>query len=523
MRRPVKARLVLLVAAATATLAVAGCGGSDSSSTDPATLAPPKSPLFIAADMRPEGELKSNLEGLVRSIGGIDDLGGLIVSEIESSADPSGEGLDYAKEIEPWLGDRGGLFFREYDGDEFDGYGVAIQSTDTAATQDFIDKQAGDSDEVPEEGSYEGVDYKAQSDDGTTIGVVGDFLVFAEDTETFKQMVDASNGESLADEETYASSAAAVPSGSFADVFIDIGGLIEQSGGTIDPEAQQFLDSAGIDPEEATAVASLIPGSDQVEIDVSTDLSGENPPTGDASQLLGSLPADSSAAFASADFGDRFEEAIDQIDTNGIPGQIPAGKFKSTLKEAGIDLEKIAASVGDLGVFATGTSESSVGGAVVLATKGSKEATNTVSNVGLLLRATGTSGVTAISGKASGFSIRSADLGSKPLVIAAEGERIAIAYGPAAAAQALAAEPKGGSLVDSPTYKEAVSALGGTPITGFADGRRALKLASVLIPADEKEGFLEAKPYLRKIDYLAIGSGSSGELATVKLIAGIGK
>jgi hypothetical protein len=122
-----------------------------------------------------------------------------------------------------------------------------------------------------------------------------------------------------------------------------------------------------------TAVASLIPGSDQVEIDVSTDLSGENPPTGDASQLLGSLPADSSAAFASADFGDRFEEAIDQIDTNGIPGQIPAGKFKSTLKEAGIDLEKIAASVGDLGVFATGTSESSVGGAVVLATKGSKE------------------------------------------------------------------------------------------------------------------------------------------------------
>ena len=158
----------------------------------------------------------------------------------------------------------------------------------------------------------------------------------------------------------------------------------------------------------------------------------------------------------------------------------------------------------------------------MLATKNSKEATNTVSNIGLLLRATGTSGVTAISGKASGFSIRSAGLGSKPLVIAAEGEQIAIAYGLPAAKRALATDPNH-ALADSPVYKEAVSALGGTPITGFVNGPAALNLASALIPADEKEGFLEAKPYLSKIDYLAIGSGSSGELSTAKLIAGIGK
>ena len=74
-----------------------------------------------------------------------------------------------------------------------------------------------------------------------------------------------------------------LPDGSLADVFVDIGGLIDQSGGSVDPDAEQFLDSAGIDPDEATAVASLVPGSDQVEIDFSSDLSGENPPTGDAS------------------------------------------------------------------------------------------------------------------------------------------------------------------------------------------------------------------------------------------------
>ncbi len=516
MPAPVKARLVLL-AAALAALALAGCGGSDGSGSDPATLAPPKSPLFIEVAVQPEGELKANIESLAKSIGGIDDLGGLIVSEIESAADADDEPVDYAKEIEPWLGEKGGISFQEYDGDDFQGYGVAIQTTDAGATQDFIDKQSAQSDEVPEEGSYEGVDYKVDSDDDTTVGVVGDFLVFAEDAETFKQMVDASSGESLADEETYAGAVGEAPGGSFADIFIDIGGLIDQSGGAIDPEAQQFLDSAGIDPEEATALASLIPGSDRIEIDVTTDL-GDDLESGDASQLLGSLPAGSVVAVVAPDFGDRFEEAIDQIDANGIPGEIPAGQFKSGLKEAGIDLEQIAASVSDLAVFAEGSDESSLAGAAVLATTNAKEATNTVSNIGLLLRATRTPGITAISGKASGFSIRSEDLGPKPLVVIAEGERIAVGYGLPAARRALAAG-SGQTLGDDPTYKEAVSALGGTPITGFVDGPAALSLASALIPVDEKEGFLDAKPYLAKIDYLAIG----GDQTTAKLIAGVGK
>jgi hypothetical protein len=519
----VKVRLVLILAALAA-LVVAGCGGSSDSSsgTSPAALAPPQAPVYVEVAVRPEGQLKSNVESLARSIGGIGDLGGLIVSELERSASDSGEEFDYAKEVEPWLGEKAGAFLDKYDGNDFTGYGVAVQTTDAEATQTFVDKQAKSNQGPAEDGSYEGVDYKIERDDGMTVGVLDDFLVFAEDEQTFKAMVDASNGDSLADEDTFSSAFDAASSGSFADVFVDVGKLIEQSGGKIDPQAQQFLDSAGINAKEATAVASLIPGSDQIEIDVSSDLGGQNPPAGDASQLLGSLPAGSFAAFAAPEFGKRFGEAIDQIDANGIPGQVPAGKFKSGLKEAGIDVEKIAASIGDLGVFAVGNSESSLGGAAVLTTKNSNEATNTVSNVGLLLRASGTPGVTAISGKASGFSIRSAELGPKPLVVAAQGDRIAIAYGLPAAQQALTAN-SGQTLADSATYKEAVGSLGSTPISGFVDGPAALKLAAALIPAGEEEGFLEAKPYLTKIDYLAIGSGASGDQTTAKLIAGIGK
>jgi hypothetical protein len=514
--------LLLLTVAAAALAAGCGAGGDAGSGDNPAALAPPRAPVFIEAAVRPEGELKSNVEALAESIAGIDDLGGLVVTELEQSAGDSGEEFDYAKEVEPWLGEKAGIFLDEYDGDDFSEYGIAVQTSDTDATQAFVDKQSKSDAGPAEDGSYEGVDYKIERDDGMTVGVIDDFLAFAEDERAFKAMVDASGGDSLANEQSFADSFDAASDGSFADVFVDIGELIEQSGGSVDPEAQQFLESAGINANEATAVASLVPGSDQVEIDVSSDLGGESPPTGDASDLLESLPASSVAAFASADFGKRFEEAIDQIDQNGIPGEIPKGQFKSGLKEAGIDLEKVAGSIEDLGVFATGSSEGNIGGAAVLATKDAQEATNTVSNIGLLLRGSGVPGVTAISGKASGFSIRSEDLGPRPLVIAAQGERIAVAYGLPAAREALA-DSSGQTLGDSAAYKEAVDSLGGTPISGFVAGPAALKLASALIPADEKEGFLEAKPYLSKIDYLAIGSGASGELTTAKLIAGIGK
>jgi hypothetical protein len=526
MPAPVQARLVLMAAAAAAALAllVAGCGGgSDDSGSDPADLAPAQSPLFIEAILQPEGELKTNVEDLAKSIAGVENLGNLIVSELESSASDSGEELDFEQEVAPWLGEKGGVFFEEFDGEDFHRYGIAIQTTDAAATQDFVDKQNEQSDDPVEDGSYEGVDYTIESDDGTTIGVLDDFLAIAEDEQTFKAMVDTAGGESLADDDRYSETVDAASPGSFADVYVDIGGLIDQSGGSIDPEAKRFLGSAGIDPAEATAVASLIPGSDQIEIDLSSDLGGEDPPSGDASGLLGALPADSVAAVAFADFGERFGEALDEIDANGIPGEVPPGKFKSTLKEAGIDVEKIADSIGDLGVFAEGSSERSLAGAAVLTTKNAQEATNTVANVGLLLRSAGTAGVTAISGKLNGFSVRDDDLGDKPLVVGAKGDRIAIAYGLQAATRALV-PAQANTLADTPAYKEALGALGGTPISGFADGPAALELAAALIAGSEDEdGFEEAKPYLAKVAYLAIGSTSSGDLATAKLIAGIEK
>ncbi len=505
-------------------LLLAGCGGggSDSSSgTDPAGVAPPASPLYVNAMLRPEGETKANVEELAKTIGGIDDLGEFIVTELEAKAHDEGEPFDFEKEIDPWLGDEAGLFAKSDSGggEDLSGYGIAVQVEDEGEAEKFVEKQAEKEGEPGKDGSYQGIDFKID-DEGQAVGVFDGLLLIAEDEAVFKEAVDASEGENLAEQERFGTAIEGVPGDSVADVYVDIGGLIDQSGKEIEPQMKAFLETTGIEPENATAVASLVPGSEQVEIDVSTNVAGKNPPTGGASKTLESLPENSIAAVASPEFGARFLEGIDRIDAEGIPGSVPPHELKNALQSEGIDLESVVGSIGNVGVFVEGNTKNNLSGALVMEAKGSSEATNTVSNLGLFLRAAGIPGITAITGKATGFSIHSSELGKQPLIVAAEGSTIAVGYGLAAANAALAGS--GSTLGDSATYKEAVSALGDTPITGYVDGPAALRLASTLVEPGE-ESFEEAKPYLRKIDYVAIGAEASGDISKTKMIVGVGK
>lgn len=500
-------------------LTVAGCGGGGGGGTEPAQAVPPDATVLVEAVMRPEGDLKANLESLSGRISGDPDLGGKIVAEFEKSALGSGKPLDFATEVEPWLGEKVAIGLSRYDGERFTGAVLGFQVTSSGEAERFLERRAR-SEGAAKAGSYEGIAFWTEPASGDVAGVFDGLLVVAEDEATFKEAVGASRGESLADQDRFTSAMAAAPSGSFANLYVDVGGLIKQAGGSISPEEELFFEFAGIEPRDATAVASVIPGSDRVEVDLSTNLVGQNVPSGDASKLLGSFPASSVAAFVSPEYGRVLGEEIDHIDARGIPGQVPPHEFKKALGEAGINVEAIAGSIGDIGAFVEGSDEASLGGAVVLETSGASEAKRTVANIGLLLRASGTHGVTAIGGRLSGFSIHSPELGRQPIVVAAGGDRIVIAYGPRGAARALARKPR--TLAESPAFAEAQAALGDIPISGFVAGPAAVRLASALVPR-EKAAFWKVKPYLEKIEYAALGSGRAGDLATAKLILGIAK
>jgi Protein of unknown function (DUF3352) len=510
--------LAVLASSALITLPV-GCSDG-SSGADLAELAPPGAPVFVEGLVRPTGELKSNTEAIAEQVAGIPNLGDYVVSKLESSARDDGEPFDFAKEVEPWLGERAGVFFEKLEGEELSGAGAIVESTDVAATRKFIDTQVKASADPYRSASYKGVAYELGGSEGNAIGVVGDSLVIAEGEKVFKEMTDASAGDSLAGEDAFAEAISAASDDSLADVYVDVGELIDQSGGQVDPQARQILRNAGIDPSEATAVASVVPGADQITIEFSSDLGGVEAPTGDAAATLGSLPSNAFAAFGVADFGDQLEEAIDSLDEEGIPGVTPPNQLKAELKELGVDLDALTGSLREAVVYGVGANERSLGGALVLTTSDSQVA-KAIANLSQVLNDANAEGVFPLVGLYRGFAVRDPDLG-KPLVVAANGQRIAIGYGfPAAMNTILVERDKGKLLAEKLLYREAVASLGDTPIVGFVNGPYALLLAKHEIIPSLDGDFEQAPKYLNSIRFLALGAATQDDGATAKLVIGL--
>jgi hypothetical protein len=521
----VKFRYAIPVFVAIAALLAAGCGSSSSDSSsggsELANLASPGSLVFVEGQLQPQGELKQNVDSVAKSFTGGEGLGQFVISELESSARAEGESLDFAKEVEPWLGEKGGVAFEHLDGGELSEPLIAIQTTNATPAQAFIDKHAKQGKSPSKDVSYEGVEFKVGGPEDNAVGLIGETVVLAQSEKEFKAAIDASKGESLGGEDRFQNAFANASNGSFADIYVDIGGIIEQSeNDETAAQAKGVLQSAGIDPSEATAVASVIPQANQILVDLSSELDGQEAPVGDASKLLGSMPASSFAAFSTSEFSKQLKEAIDNLDEEGVPPDLKPGELKSSLEQAGIDLDKIADSLDEAAVFAEGNSRDSLDGAMLVTSK-SSEAADAIASLGTLLRSARVPGITAVSGKASGFSVSSSQLGGKSIVVVAKDDRIAIGYGLAPALTVLDSG-SGATLSSTPGYKSAVSALGKTPISAYVDGPAALHLAEVLVPRS-KTDFWQAVPYLKKITYIGVGRGASDEVATAKLIAGIGK
>ena len=95
---------------------IAGCGDSGSSSSparltvrraDPAALLPASAPVYVEAQLRPTGDLAANAKTVAGKILRTSDPGGKIVGLIDGAA--KDDGASYAKDIEPWLGQRAGI------------------------------------------------------------------------------------------------------------------------------------------------------------------------------------------------------------------------------------------------------------------------------------------------------------------------------------------------------------------------------------------------------------------------------
>jgi len=505
-----------------AALAVAGCGGgSGGGGGEPAGIVPKSAPVYLQANLAPDGKTSEALNEVAQSVLGIDNVGEFVAEELESAALGEGEKLNFEEEIEPWLGEKAGLYLAEYDGDNFNGVGMALETTDSGEAEEFLEDRVKKNDEGAEEGEFEGHAYFEDPDEESVIGMVGDYLAFSETTSGFEEMVEAFEGEGLNESEKFKDAMDNAPDEGIGSVYVDIGGLIEEAKGVLPEETEAFFDLVQIEPKKATAVGTVIPRSGQLELDVSSNLGKSAPRAGDATAALEALPATATLGLATSEFGKSFSEGLEEFSEKGIPGQLEPGELSAAFEAMGINVKTLGESFGDLSGFVEGTDESTLGGALVIQAKDATEAKNTVANIGLLLRATRTPGVTAVSGEVSGFSVRIPDLGPNPLVVGSAGEKIVIAYGPRAAAQALRGQAK--TLGETPGFEAAKESLGSTPMSAYVAGGPMLSLVESLLSPEERADLGEARPYLEKIDYLGIGSEAEGDTLTAKLIVGLTK
>ncbi|MEK6278301.1 MAG: DUF3352 domain-containing protein [Actinomycetota bacterium] len=509
-------RIGAIACAAAAAIALAACGGGGADSTDPAALAPSDVPVYFQAKLRPEGEVKTNTEGLVQTISGGQTVQDLIDRAVdEANAESSAEDISFEGDINPWLGDNAGAFISDITGDSPHAAGV-IETTDEGATQDFIDKarEKGDQDR-----EYEGVDYLLDQD--TAVGVLDGFLVIG-DEQGFKEAVDVSQGgDSLADNSDFSETIDKAPANSLADAYVGLDAVLqaieEQSD---DPASSQAFKAFFGEASGKSVLASLVPQSDSIVVEQLTNADFGFQP-GDVTELIGSFPAESFAAFAVADVGKLVSRTLDQLESAGIPG-LSRETIDQRLSSAGLSLDEITGILDDLGLFVEGTTEETVEGALVITVSNPEKAQDIIGTFSGLAVASGEPGIKRVSG-GTGLQISDPDLGPKPGVLLVAGNRIAVGYGTEATEQALSTAGGGKTLADSPTFKQATAALGDdVDLNAYFSVGLITQLAESL-GADSDPEYLAARPYLKRFTYVVSGSGSDGDDTVTKLVAGVEK
>lgn len=353
---------------ATTTLAVtalfAGCGGDDSGgASGPASVMPSDAPFYVEATVRPEGEQAENLDALLSElgelalVGEVGDPGQLLIEQIESQAAAAGVEFSYADDIKPWLGERAGLTAIPSETGE-DAVIIAIETTDEDQARESIEGLLEQTPVEYSEEEYEGVSYLSAPDEEVSFGVFSGHVVFATPAE-FEAAVDASEEESLAENDKLAETLASLGDESLASLYFDFAQF--ESFASTSEDAEEFEQAQEVAPEifEGSFLLSAgVSASDQVYIDQAFPLLEGQPESGE-SALLGTAPGDSLGAVALSEvgefgpfFADFFERARDAgADLDDFPEEGLAQAFED---ETGIPFDDASAAIGDASLWARG-------------------------------------------------------------------------------------------------------------------------------------------------------------------------
>ncbi len=480
-----------------------GGGSKGAANSGLAGYMPPDSVAYAETDLRPDGRVAAGLDQGVRTLTGRS----LSASLDEAFSRSNKSGIDYRRDIEPWLA------------------GPVAVSTGASRTEAGLVAEASDVDAVA--AFAEGLSAGGDLPDGAQAEVVGDALVVASSQAWLDRMREAFAGESLADTPVFTGSMADLPEGGVASLFISNAALLR----TIESEdfaLSPILETLGIEPEGTGTAMTLSIDGNVVSLQGSSGLATGVGMTG-ADELIESFPADSLLAAGSGNVGESLSALIETVDQTGAApegtgagegadsgqGVGPdAGGLLGQASAFGIDLPELIASIESAGVFVTGENGKDLGGALVAITSDPELVGETIDSVTSLGAFAGPDFFRPLPDGLDGFSVALPGMPAGRVAVAADGDRLAVALGVKAARQAL--DPGARSLGDTGLYREATSTLSGQGVSLFATPSAivpliAKKADSYGGPAHGgKAGAKRMKRLIEGIETVVAGSGEGG-------------
>ncbi|MGD0980648.1 MAG: DUF3352 domain-containing protein, partial [Solirubrobacteraceae bacterium] len=202
LRARARRRCGLVFACCAVAGTLAACGGSSSASNssaqgaDPASAVPASALAYLQADVRPSGSLAQSIDAASKRLLGISDPGPKLDALIDRSM---ASGASYETDIRPWLGHQAAVAVLAGTTTAHAEYAVIVDQTDSAKAKAAIKNPAlfssgaGSADTLAQ-ASYRGVSYTEDVTSKMDVGVVGDYVVVANDAASFDAIVDTEKG-----------------------------------------------------------------------------------------------------------------------------------------------------------------------------------------------------------------------------------------------------------------------------------------------------------------------------------------
>lgn len=511
-------RFATLAALVLVSVLLAACGsGGGAADADPATAVPRDALFYLEATVRPEGDVREDALAAAGKVLRTPDPEAKLRELLDD------EDFDYDRDLKPWLGERGGLWFSDrLDANGDPGVAGVVAATDLEEAEGTIEEARKREGEAVTERTHRGLSYKVDKD-GLAYAFEGDFVLFGDEPE-LKRTIDALKGESLAEDDRYKNAIDGLDDQRLAHFYADTRKFFEFVA-SADREAAEELGPLKslipFDQLPPAAGAFMADGSR-----LALDMSVEIPRDGDVrrrlgafmgvgtSSLLKELPGDSWAAQGAPRFGETLRVILDE--TVGAFGGAVAGE--QLKQQLGLDLERDVFSwVGDVAFFVRGDSLDTLNGGAVIEVTDEDAAAGAFGRIVGALRTRGKLDAepVRIDGAETAFSLGVGDA-PQPVVIARSDDRVVVTYGEEAATQALSPDEK---LGDSELYGRTEDVLGDVEPSFLLSMAPLLSLVETSASADPD--WQQAKPYVEAFDIVASGGGTDGEHARVRVAAGL--